>query len=131
MRLFNRPLIAAALLAFVVAALAVIGGALYFGVFSPHPQFALDTFNEVYATSGTRIDTCTVCHTSRRSLNPYGKHQKSELSKMANPGLEDFRTVLRGLDELDSDNDGYTNMAEIKARTFPGDPADHPSTDQR
>ena len=115
-----------------------IGGALYLGVFSPHPE-VLDTFNGVYGTKGTRLDTCNTCHSTGRSTNLYGTHLKSEFSRVMNAEAEaltkeqelnTFRGVLRGIEELDSDEDGYSNVAEIRARTFPGDPGDHPVTDQ-
>ena len=137
MRFFKRPLMAAVILAFAVAAVGVIGGVLYFGVFNPHSQDALDTFNGVYGTAGTRLDTCKTCHTTGRSTNTYGTHLKSEFSRMMTPrggnltGLDAFRAGIRDVEELDSDNDGYSNIAEIRARTFPGDPGDHPVTEQQ
>ena len=112
------------MLVIVLAAVGVIGGVLYFGVFSPHSQVALDTFNDVYGTAGTRLDTCNTCHSTGRSTNWYGSHQKSEFSRMMNPRAENlteeqslnaFRAVLRGIEELDSDIDGYSNIAEIRA----------------
>ena len=93
----------------------------------------------MYGTKGTRLDTCNTCHFTGRSTNPYGTHLKSVLSKVMNhesealteeQNLNAFRGVLRGIEELDSDDDGYSNLAEIRARTFPGDPRDHPVTDQ-
>jgi hypothetical protein len=32
------------------------------------------------------------------------------------------------VEPLDSDGDGFSNIDEIKALTFPGDPADNPNT---
>ena len=140
MRFFKRPLMAAVILAFAVAAVGVIGGVLYFGVFSPHSQVALDTFNDVYGTAGTRLDTCNTCHSTGRSTNLYGTHLKSEFSRMMNSSggnlteeqtWDAFRAAIRDIEELDSDNDRYSNIEEIRARTFPGDPGDHPVTDQQ
>ena len=37
-------------------------------------------------------------------------------------------TFNAALEALDSDSDGFTNIAEINARTYPGDPASHPAT---
>ena len=139
MRFLKRRLIIIVLPLIVVALVGGIGGALYLGVFSPHPQAALDTFNDVYGTAGTRLDTCNTCHITGRSTNPYGTHLKSEISRVMNPEAEALtdeqflnalRGALRGIEELDSDGDGYSNLAEIKALTFPGDPGDHPGTDQ-
>ena len=115
-----------------------MGVAVYLGVFSPHPQVALDTFNDVYGTMGTRLDTCESCHTTGRSTNLYGTHLKSEFSKLMvledlteEQKLEAFRAALGAIEKLDSDNDGYSNIEEISARTFPGDPGDHPATEKR
>ena len=136
MRLLQRPFIVIVMLAIVLAAVGIVAGALYLGVFSPHSQVALDTFNEVYGTSGTRLDTCNTCHTTGRSTNLYGTDLKSEFSRMMNSGednlteeqdLDAFRAALRGIEEVDSDNDGYSNIAEIRARTSPGDRGDHPN----
>ncbi|MRR52453.1 MAG: hypothetical protein EG825_16365, partial [Rhodocyclaceae bacterium] len=33
------------------------------------------------------------------------------------------------IENLDSDGDGFTNIVEINARTFPGDPTSHPAAD--
>jgi hypothetical protein len=63
----------------------------------------------------TRIDDCTLCHTATSfAFNPYG------LAYGANG--ENFAAI----EPLDSDGDGFTNIAEINALTFPGDPADSP-----
>lgn len=37
-----------------------------------------------------------------------------------------FTEALRAVEMLDSDGDGHSNLEEIAARTFPGDPKDHP-----
>ncbi|WP_321417547.1 hypothetical protein [uncultured Methanomethylovorans sp.] len=76
----------------------------------------LSSFDQHYNTSGTRLDTCNTCHTSSGggSLNPYG-------SAFSGSG-HNFASI----EVLDSDNDGFTNVEEINARTFPGNPSDHP-----
>ena len=139
MRVLQRPLIVIAMLVIVLAAAGAITGAMYLGIFSPHPQVALDTFNDVNDTAGTRLDTCNTCHTTGRSTNLYGTRLKSEFSGMMNPSgetlteeqtLDAFRAALRDVEELDSDNDRYSNIEEIRALTFPGEPADHPVTDR-
>ncbi len=137
MRLHHRPFIVTAILVIALAVIGVISATLYLGVFSPHPQIALDTFNDVYGTAGARLDTCSTCHTTGRSTNPYGTHLKSEFSRMKTlrgeklTGLDAFRAGLQDIEELDSDNDQFSNKEEIRARTFPGDPGDHPITDQQ
>ena len=140
MRLLHRPSIITAILVIALAAIGAISATLYLGVFSPHPQIALDTFNDVYGTSGTRLDTCSTCHTTGRSTNPYGTDLKTKFSLMTIPEegnlteeqtLDAFRTALRDIEELDSDNDRHSNIEEIRARTFPGDPEDHSATNQQ
>ncbi|MBZ0155614.1 MAG: Ig-like domain-containing protein [Alphaproteobacteria bacterium] len=76
----------------------------------------LDAFNARYGTSGTPLDTCTVCHTSPPSLNLYG-------TAFLNSN-RDFAAI----ENFDSDGDAFTNIIEINARTFPGDASSRPAT---
>jgi hypothetical protein len=84
------------------------------------PSF-LDNFNTTYpAAVGSRIDICNLCHTAGGGtpLNPYGL---------------DFNTSNKNftaIENLDSDGDGYTNIAEIQNLTFPGNASDHPAVTQ-
>lgn len=78
----------------------------------------LNAFNQKYGTAGSRLDGCTTCHTG----TPDADH------------LNDYALAFRDADHdfaaiepLDSDGDGSTNIDEINARTFPGDPNDHPA----
>ncbi len=64
---------------------------------------------------GTRLDSCAICHQSIRVLNPYGTDY---LIHSGDPDPFD------SIELLDSDGDGYTNIQEIQAFTFPGDPND-------
>lgn len=78
----------------------------------------LSSFNQHYNTSGTKLDTCNTCHgsSSGGSFNPYG---------MAYSGSgRNFASI----EALDSDKDGFTNIEEIKALTFPGNANDYPQT---
>lgn len=78
----------------------------------------LNAFNQKYETSGSRLDGCTTCHTSTPDadhLNNYGLDFRD--------ADHDFATI----EQLDSDGDGSTNIDEINARTFPGDPDDRPA----
>ena len=71
------------------------------------------------AAIGSVIDTCTLCHTAKiPGLNPYGTAYKSNGRSAA---------ALTAIESLDSDGDGFTNIQEIKAFTFPGDPNSHPA----
>ena len=77
-------------------------------------------FNAQYDTQGTRLDSCQTCHTTsagkKDNVNQYGNDWAAN--------NHDFAAV----EGLDSDGDGFTNIDEIKALTFPGDPADNPDT---
>ena len=82
------------------------------------PEY-LSEFNSRYKTSGSHLDTCSTCHASsspsRDNLNPYGKDFGA-----AN---HDFGAV----EPKDSDGDGFSNIDEIRAGTFPGDPNENPN----
>ncbi len=73
----------------------------------------LESFNQHYDTGDTKLDSCSICH-SGEARNPYGK-------AYAQNGKN-----FTAIENLDSDKDGFTNLAEINALTFPGDPSDHP-----
>jgi hypothetical protein len=69
--------------------------------------------------AGSRIDTCALCHTSSiPSLNPYGAAYKASGRNVA---------AFGAIESTDSDGDGFTNLQEIMALTFPGDASDHPA----
>lgn len=131
MRPIKLPYVIVALL---IAVSIVVGGvALFGGAFSRHPTVALDTFNSVYGTKGTKLDTCSTCHTSGRLLNSYGNDAKRKFSimKASDSQTEEAQIVafveaLKAIEPIDSDGDGFSNSEEITARTFPGDPSDHP-----
>lgn len=78
----------------------------------------LNAFNQQYNTAGTKLDSCGICHAGPDgggAVNPYGK-------AFADAGS------FAAIESLDPDNDGFTNIAELNARTFPGDQNDHPAT---
>ena len=63
---------------------------------------------------------CLTCHAKMpptKDLNPYGK---DFLGKGRNAA------ALKAIESLDSDKDGFSNIAEINAGTLPGDPASKP-----
>lgn len=98
-------------------------------------SFLTDSLNSPY-------NQCLTCHTSNSdvSMNPYGNdyldpnhadryHQKHN----SDPGIcanchsgKGYPIKQTGLDDLDSDGDGYTNLDEFLAGSFPGDPGDVP-----
>ncbi len=83
----------------------------------------LDDFNALYGTANTRLGQtdqgdrqCSTCHTSNSNfgVNPYG----SDLSV-----ADDNFIAIEG---MDSDGDGFSNITEIQALTFPGNANDFP-----
>lgn len=81
----------------------------------------LDTFNAKYGTTATKLNTCSVCHRVAPALNPYGNAFKNKWKS----GLS-VSQALGAVQTLDSDRDTFTNIREIRARTFPGRKASHP-----
>lgn len=79
-------------------------------------------FNGTYGTWGEALDSCNLCHTDApwdyRPINGFG-------SDYADPGIGGF-TFNPALENRDSDGDGFLNLREIQAMTFPGDPASRP-----
>ncbi len=76
----------------------------------------LAAFVSAYPTAaGSKLESCTLCHTaSIPNLNTFGS---------------DYRRLghnFAAIENLDSDGDGATNLTEINAHTWPGDPADRP-----
>jgi hypothetical protein len=74
-------------------------------------------FEKRYKTRGTRLGTCMICHKGRSyKRNAYG-------SDYQRAGY-----VFRTIERYDSDGDGFSNLAEITAKTFPGDPNSTPKS---
>ncbi len=87
-----------------------------FAAFSAH---ALDTYLTIFESTysqakHSRIDSCTLCHGSGTDRNSFG-------AAFAAAGHS-----FKGVESADSDADGYTNLVEIAAFTFPGNAADKP-----
>ncbi|MCK5368321.1 MAG: hypothetical protein KAQ62_07195, partial [Cyclobacteriaceae bacterium] len=73
-----------------------------------------DMFNAEYRTSGgynynPQLGSCLTCHPSGSSKNTYANDWRNNGHNFAN------------IESVDSDNDGFTNLDEIVAGTFPGD----------
>jgi hypothetical protein len=78
-----------------------------------------DQFNAYYGTSGAYnyqavLGSCLTCHPSGSTRNSYANDWRNNGHNFASVEL------------LDSDKDGFTNKAEIDARTFPGDANSRP-----
>jgi hypothetical protein len=78
----------------------------------------LKNFNDLYGTKDTILDNCATCHGSGNSRNDYALDFLVKLNELGNA-----TSALQAIEPLDSDNDGDSNIAEINARTFPGNPA--------
>jgi len=76
----------------------------------------LSQFNTRYNTSATKLNTCNLCH-------PNGN--TSQFTSYGNAFRNNARNFLT-IEPLDSDGDGFSNLTEINARTFPGVATDFP-----
>ena len=89
-------------------------------VIAARPASALPAFYKMFRAEYRWASGCNVCHASKKggdSPNPYGR---AFLHNGMNPS-----TFLRIAAE-DSDRDGFSNLAEIIARSYPGDAASTP-----
>ena len=79
----------------------------------------LTSFTATYPAATTLSSSCLICHTtasaSPSTRNPYG-------SAYGNNG-HSFTVIAN----LDSDGDGFTNITEINANTYPGNAASVPA----
>lgn len=81
---------------------------------------ALPAFYKMFRAKYGWAGGCNVCHFSKKggdSPNPYGR---AFLSNGMN--LSTFTRI----EEMDSDRDGFSNIAELVARAYPGDAASTP-----
>jgi hypothetical protein len=105
-----------------VVLMVVLASVLGFAVVASANTGALDDFNAQYP-SNTFNNSCKICHTSGADLNPYG----AALADAGGTGGSIAPEVFVAVEGLDSDGDGFTNIQEINAGTFPGNPNSHPS----
>ncbi len=73
-----------------------------------------DSFEQLYPGSSF-VGDCVVCHSGQWGRNSYGSDWKN------------FGKDFIAIENLDSDNDGFTNIDEIVAGTYPGDPFSIPT----
>jgi len=83
----------------------------------------LNEFNSRYGTVNTKLDDCNTCHVTTRNRNPYG----ADLERALNSNGFDTAVSLESIEPDDADGDGASNILEIVAGTYPGDPGDIPS----
>jgi hypothetical protein len=93
--------------------------------------------------AGTKLDSCTTCHAGGTYQGKtvgscqwchitYGYDGSGDINETLNSYGKDYMAhgesinALTAIEPLDSDKDGYTNIQEIDAITFPGDPNDNP-----
>ncbi len=82
-------------------------------------------FNVQYDNKDTELDKCATCMRSSFppvSWNPYGTALKNDPDFDRN----NIAQALENIEELDSDEDGFSNIDEILNLTSPGDPDDFP-----
>ena len=82
--------------------------------------FALPAFYKMFRAKYGWAGGCNVCHFSKKggdSPNPYGRDFLSNGMNLS--------TFTR-IEEMDSDRDGFSNIAELIARAYPGDAASTP-----
>jgi mono/diheme cytochrome c family protein len=84
----------------------------------------LSDFADTYpAAAGSQLNSCLICHTSpspsggNKGRNAYGED-------WAERGDKEFAPI----EGVDSDGDGWTNIEEIQALSFPGDQNSTPDT---
>jgi hypothetical protein len=105
-----------------VASLVLAGGLLWLNRISTVSANTSDfsLAESTYPTIvGSRIDNCSLCHSSVPSLNAYGAAYKA--------GGRGIASSLTGIANADSDGDGFTNIQEINAHTYPGNALDFPA----
>jgi hypothetical protein len=90
---------------------------------SANPDF-LGAFNRYYSTANPRLNTCVLCHGVDFDpwLNPYGLNISGTLIRTGTMRTPNFSAI----ESIDSDGDGYTNIQEINAGSFPGNALDFP-----
>ena len=93
-----------------------------FAVIASADNGALADFNAQYP-GNSYGNSCSICHTSPPTKNPYG----TDLNQAGGTANNIPAATFVAVEGLDSDGDGFTNIKEINAGTFPGNPASHPT----
>ncbi len=108
--------------AFIVSALALVAVAAWA---KPGIRSSFLSTLKIRDSSKIAQAQCALCHAGRPPVrNPFGKDVEKAMDAK---GVQTFNAdVWKAIAKLDSDKDGATNEAEIKADTLPGDPASKP-----
>jgi hypothetical protein len=69
------------------------------------------------------LNTCLLCHAGYPSASPNANNLNSYGNDYAT-----YNYSYAAMEGLDSDGDGFTNIAEIRAGSFPGDASSRPAT---
>lgn len=116
------------------AALVVAGALLTPGAAAAMPQAATAfcaTYPEAKACVNGAVP-CAMCHTTPPARNPFGAALSSRIAPgVARPLAPDvflsgLKDALKASEQDDADGDGITNIAEILAGSWPGDPMSTP-----
>jgi uncharacterized membrane protein len=102
----------------------------------PQSAFGMPPFRAVvtstYAikpggTISKAVEACVFCHVAGQvpKRNPYGRDLEAALKQAGGQDLTP--TIIKSVENKDSDGDGFTNAAEIAADTLPGDPNSKPA----
>ena len=81
----------------------------------------LTQFNTRYGTSATVLNSCIICHQTA-SGSPSSPRNSYGIAFDTPSNAHNFPAI----EQLDSDGDGFTNIVEITARTFPGNASSFP-----
>jgi hypothetical protein len=117
-----------------------------------HHEGEMDSPNFITAypgVEGSKLDSCALCHTGgdyekkpgkfvsvgscQWCHMTYGYDGSGDIEATLNPYGEDYLNSGRSsgacsaIENNDSDGDGYSNIDEINALTYPGDPGDDPT----
>lgn len=93
---------------------------LFCAMIADQSAYALPAFYKMFKAKYQWAGGCNVCHFSKKggdSPNPYGR-------AFLHNGMN--QTTFLRIAETDSDKDGFSNIAEIIARSYPGDAASTP-----
>ena len=98
--------------------------------------------------AGTKLDQCSTCHAGGSYVSggktttlgscqwchyKYGYDKSGDITATLNPYGLAYKAAgrtaaaLRSIENADADGDGYSNLQEITALTYPGDASDNPN----